>query len=180
MSIRNFSRYFTTSSRARDAGGGTFTSLRDDRPEWLQDAVYQAHQDRLPCDWVYAECRSAVQAWDEGLLVSDGDGFSEHADSSVDVYTGRLYGWASDFRLSDLFANAESEAFDLLSPEADTDKRLAVIQYCAIEAIARTMAAACDAADEEMTEAEDADPTGWTAAANRCHAGGCENLRKIR
>jgi hypothetical protein len=138
--------------KTRDSGESFFT-LADDAPEWLCDAVRDAHQGTLPNDWIYSECRAAVEAFDEGTL-DDEDAIHEHADNQVDVYTRELYRWAADMCLTDTWAEAEEEAKDLGDRLEDTEKRLAVIQYCAIARIAGTMLNACKehAAEEDAAE----------------------------
>lgn len=51
--------YFTQSSRA---DGTSFIHLTDDRPQWLADAVRDAHDDEAPNDWRYHICRQLVDA----------------------------------------------------------------------------------------------------------------------
>lgn len=149
--MSDFAKHFETKTRDN---GDRFTSLKDDRPEWLQDAVYAAHQGTMPNDWIYAECLATAEAFDAGEL-SDEDNVHEFADARVDVYTKALYQWATDMCLTDTWANAESEASDL-GEVPDTEKRIATIQFCAIRAIAETMRAACAEASEE-TETEEAE-----------------------
>jgi hypothetical protein len=147
--------------RTRDSAGDraaeVFYTLKDDAPEWLRDAIYEAHGGTLPDDWVYAECLAAIEEFDEGRF--DGtypeDAIHEHADGRVDIYTKELFGWAEEFCLTDIYSEAEAEAEDLLSAEADTHDRLATIQYCAIARIVRTMIdAARENADETADEEE--------------------------
>jgi hypothetical protein len=136
-------------TKTRD-NGEYFVHLKDDAPEWLSDAVRDAHQGTLPNDWIYAECLAAVEAFDFGDF--DEDYIHEHADGRVDVYTRELYQWAADMCLTDTWANAEAEAAEMGLVE-ETEKRLAVIQYCAIRYIAEAMLNACkDAAKEEAAE----------------------------
>jgi hypothetical protein len=146
--------FFVTGKRDN---GEMFVSLKDERPEWLHEAVHAAHGSDLPNDWIYAECRAACDAIDDGSLTlaeDSDDGLHEHADSRVDIYTRELYQWAADMCLSDAYANAESEAADILGDESDTIKRLGAIQYCAIRSIAATI---LDAARENVDETEESE-----------------------
>jgi hypothetical protein len=139
--------FFVTGKRDN---GESFTTLRDDRPEWLQDAVREAHAGDFPNDWIYSECRAACEAIDAGDL-SDDDNLHEHADSRVDVYTRHLYQWAADFCLSDTWANAESEADDM-GTEGSALQRITTVQYCARATIARIMLSAAQENDDDTTE----------------------------
>ena len=124
-------------SETRD-NGERFYTLADDAPEWLRDAVQEAHDGTFPDDWVYAECEAAMCAILGGALTDSG-GLHEHADSRVDVYTKELYQWAADMCLTALFAEAEESANELGMEYEDTTKRLQVIQYEAICRIARVI-----------------------------------------
>jgi hypothetical protein len=155
--------FFVTGKRDN---GESFTTLRDDRPEWLQDAVREAHAGDFPNDWIYSECRAACEAIDAGDL-SDDDNLHEHADSRVDVYTRHLYQWAADFCLSDTWANAESEVDDMgtgpmvgvtLPAGSSSLQRITTVQYCARATIARIMlSAAQDNAEDDETDDEAGD-----------------------
>lgn len=143
----DFARFFKADKRDN---GERFVTLTDDRPEWLQEAVWEAHSSSLPNDWIYEECYRAVQTFDENGL--DEDALHDHADSRVDVYTRELYRWAADMCLTDTWANAESEASDMGTPD-ETERRIAVIQYSAIRQIAYTMREACQAAADAVDDA---------------------------
>lgn len=125
--------------RLRDILEGRVTA-----PEWLQAAVREAHQGSLPSDWIYAECKAAVEAFDDGSLddSEDDDSVHAHVDGRVDVYTQGLYQWAADFCLMPTWAAAEQEAEDMGMPD-ETERRVAAIQYAAIRHIADTMRQAC-------------------------------------
>lgn len=139
-------QFFETKTRD---DGKKFVTLADDRPDWLYDAVYEAHQSDAPNDWIFAECEAACDAIDDGTL-SDDDSVHEYADGRVDVYTRELYQWAADMCLSDTFAAAESDDSDLGTPENDsTVDRLMRLQYHAIARIARIMLEAAEDQPEE-------------------------------
>jgi hypothetical protein len=131
------SDYFVSGTRDN---GETFVTLRDDRPEWLQDAVRDAHRGTLPNDWTYAECLAAVEAYDESAIADDE--MHDHVDARVDVYTKDLYQWAAAMCLTDTWSEAEAEARETGMPE-ETERRIACIQYHAIRYIAEVMRSAC-------------------------------------
>lgn len=141
------SQYFI---RGKRESGQPFTKLSDDAPEWLRDAVQEAHSTDLPNDWIFEQCRDAAFAWDDELFNGryPEDAVHEHADSNVDVYTSDLYRWAADMCLSHTFANAE---YDLegMGGEGETVKRLMGLQYCSIRHITQTVVDACRAAEED-------------------------------
>lgn len=137
-------------TRKRD-NGDEYSTLIDSRPEWLHNAVREAHSGDLPNDWIYLECRAACDAIDEGSLRDD-DAMHEYADGRVDVYTQALYQWAADFCLSRVWAEAESEAEDF-GVEGAIEDKLRSIQFCAIRRIAQAMLDAMRASLAEEAEA---------------------------
>lgn len=150
----NFASHFETKTRADSTQPGEhFTTLSESRPAWLQEAVREAHQGDLPVDWIYAECKAAVEAFDEGYFTDDEDTVHAHTDGRVDVYTQALYQWAADFCLTNTWTEAESEAQDMGLPE-ETEKRIACIQYAAIRHITDTMRDACAKTVALRAEAE--------------------------
>ncbi len=70
-----------------------YVRLKDGAPEWLKDAVHEAHGDLLPDDWRYSMAREAFQTIAEAV---DTDGIesieNEFADNT-DVYTADLLKW---------------------------------------------------------------------------------------
>lgn len=64
------------------------TRLTDDAPDWLYDAVKEAHDEELPNEWRFRHCHAIAVAIDEG----DSDAF-EIAGNLVDIYTPMLIEW---------------------------------------------------------------------------------------
>ncbi len=134
--------------------GETFTKLSDDAPEWLKDAVQEAHHGTFPNDWIYQECRAAYEAYHEdyGPHASHWSDYeTEYADGRVDPYTRDLMQWAADMCLTDLYSEAEEEAKDLGSDpvSGDISERIAVFQFCAIRLVASVIFQACEENEEE-------------------------------
>lgn len=151
----HFAAHFETKPRPDFSvrAGEPFTTLKDDAPPWLKEAVREAHQGDLPLDWIYAECAAAAEAIDAGDLdLADADDdVHAHADSRVDVYTKQLYQWAADHCLTDTWASAEQEARDMGLPE-ETEQRIRAIQYAAVRHVADVMKQACTRAVVASTE----------------------------
>jgi uncharacterized protein YhjY with autotransporter beta-barrel domain len=79
--------YFVRRSRNN---GEAFYSLSDDRPEWLHDAVREAHDDETPNDWRYDACYVIA------CMIDDGEEEPYAiADSLTDAYTSDLLSWAA-------------------------------------------------------------------------------------
>lgn len=144
--MSNLASYFKRETRTNDE---TFYTLKDDAPEWLRAAVQEAHDDRLPDDWVYAECYASCCAIDDGSLTEDD--LHGHVDGQVDIYTQKVFQWAADFCLSSLWAHAEERAEDL-GDGGTLVERIQRIQYCAIESICQTILSAYENAAEEESE----------------------------
>jgi len=65
------------------AGGGKFVRLKDDRPDWMADAVSDAHgQDIFPDDWRYAEIKDAAAS----IHNNDGDWETVADEVEADCY----------------------------------------------------------------------------------------------
>lgn len=82
------------------ANGETFICLNSDAPEWMTDAVREAHGGMMPNDWRYRLIRDALFAIATAADDDDEDDFddfddrlSNEIDGAVDVYTGRLTDW---------------------------------------------------------------------------------------
>ena len=77
------------------ADGSPFYVLADGSPEWMTEAVIEAHAGKMPNDWTYRMCAyiaSAAAGYDEP---EDYD--SEIADGVVPSYTSEVIEWmASD------------------------------------------------------------------------------------
>lgn len=122
--------------RYRDNGDG-YVILTDDRPEWLHDAVREAHDDEFPDDWRYEMCRRICGAIDDGYL-NDEDGVSEFADGAVDIYnSARLHWLADDMGRVQYVDDARDEGF--FEGSADTMEQIGMGQYICIERMARVM-----------------------------------------
>ena len=139
-------------SAKRTSNGETFVTLKDNCPDWLQDAVHEAHAGDMPNDWIYATCRAVCEALDEvedcqieDWLANDAH---EFVDGQVDIYTRDLYTWAADMFGMSVYANAQESADDG-GDESQDEKRLAVLQYYAIDAITQTIAQAVIEAEGE-------------------------------
>jgi hypothetical protein len=84
--------------------GTSFFHLSPSTPEWLTDAVYDAHDGEGPNDWRYSVCRLIVDELtgdnaDEDNDVDDGDNVQRVAASVTDretTYTSDVLNWASE------------------------------------------------------------------------------------
>lgn len=75
--------YFETAKRDN---GEIFVRRTPDAPEWVADAVMEAHDGEAPNDWRYAHCRYIFDLFMDGSYDPvDLDGFSEIADQLVDI-----------------------------------------------------------------------------------------------
>jgi hypothetical protein len=161
MSDRKLASYFTTVERVTPNTRLQVWCLTDAAPQWLRDAVYAAHYDGkdLPNDWIYSEVRDVCLAIDDEQFDANEDYRQDHgqiheyADAAVDIYTRGLYQWQADMCQTDTYAYAEERLADMGSDDAKGEKRVAMLQYCAIEYIAETVvnawAESLDADDDQ-------------------------------
>lgn len=132
------------------ADGSSFVRLPDNAPEWMRDAVREAHDGAMPHDWIYSACCNAAGALAELDDDDDaGDAAHEWADMQADVYRGRLASWLSDVEGAwdavDTFVSdyqRDGEMPDTL------DRALMGGQYVMLRQIFMTLAEACEEEDE--------------------------------
>ena len=81
--------WFETRTRDDDT---TYTTLKDGRPDWVQDAVREAHCGMLPdVDRIYRLCRDTFMFIHGNDATEDDQ--SEFAEQAVDVYTMNRLRW---------------------------------------------------------------------------------------
>ena len=126
--------------KAHRPDGEVYTRLREDAPEWLRDAVHEAHDDEIPNDWRYEKC---AELWD--AITDEGNAGMEpyeFAEGLTDIYTSRLLDWLTPGRLHyiDMVLNNEQvKSFStiLSIAQADAIDRMAIILVDAYKENAR-------------------------------------------
>lgn len=123
--------YFTTKQVKRGEGPvETIVKLRDDAPEWVHDAVREAHDGEWPDDWRYETCAAIFDC------VHDEVGDSHAiADSLVDIYTGARFAWlAGNINRQSYVDEAQDEG--IAGDRASISERVGMGQYLCIERMA--------------------------------------------
>lgn len=134
--------------------GAAFYCLTDTAPEWIKDAVREAHGDESPDDWVHEQCYDVCIAIDNGAIGGPDDA-AEWADSNGDVYTAALLRWAAG-DLNRLSYCDEAASEGLITEKATMEERLRIGQFVQLERIARAIAAAVAEAVEQAWDASQA------------------------
>lgn len=131
-------------------------SLVDGAPEWMRDAIREAHFDgRLPDDWIYEHAKLIVGELADRDEV-DGDDQHEICDSLVDIYTSSLCSWIGDnARNAALVDEAQREG--LLAPDATLDQRIQAAQYMALTYIWGALVSAIEAHADDAADASGTD-----------------------
>mgnify|MGYP004455243329 CR=1 FL=1 len=101
--------------------GGTFHALKDGSPDWIQEAVKDAHHDgyelRLCDDWIYQQCDSIASDIRQKILHDDiaPSELLENLQLTADDYTSNLLSWLSSHRDNLQYCNdyAEENGFSL-------------------------------------------------------------------
>lgn len=153
----------------RVPSGDSYTTLADDAPAWLKDAVREAHDDELPGDWRYATCAGLVyQIIEEDL---DEDELSDLVDGEVDIYTTRLLDWLRDDVSRKSYIEEAIDTFGIDPLDVgDIDKQIMMGQSLCIEQMARTLWLAINVAHAEyeaeceIAEAESLNLGQWATA----------------
>ncbi len=130
--------YFTNTMRGEER----IVTLRDDAPEWVSDAVREAHDGEMPDDWRYDICESIFEEIDP----EDDDRDFELADGLVDVYNNARVAWlAGDLGR----ASYCDEAADEYGIAGDTFDRLGWGQLYCINQMVGVIRAAIEANEED-------------------------------
>lgn len=139
--------------------GSKFVRLRDGHPEWMRDAVREAHGDWMPNDRHYNAIRAMAEGLSERTFEAETwDGFDaavcdachELADSQVDDYTSALLLWLAEAPGA-LDACDEAAEEGLVDASADMETRIKCGQYRWYEQIGQTI---CRVLDGELSARE--------------------------
>lgn len=131
--------------------GGIYV-LSESAPEWVRDAVREAHVGTLPNDWVYSVCKNFFDVYDPES-VKDPYGFAhEFADRQVNIYTNTLAQWYADNCLTSFMAQADEELEELGLNHGHLSDQIKALQHIAIRRIAEIIIEACQNNQEENTQ----------------------------
>lgn len=140
--------------RTRD-NGETFYCLTDNAPEWMREAMRDAHGDMLPDDTRYRMIRSAVYSLTDYSPDDWEDCLHEMADSLVDVYTADLTAWLASHIQRVSYCDEAASEYGLESNDGarfDTAQFLMRGQYAEyIEILSALVSAITEQAEESET-----------------------------
>lgn len=120
--------------------GDRFAKLTDDAPEWVKDAVYSAHDGRMPDDGIYNLCASIASDLTEYDMTGKcpEDHLREIADNSVSCYHMDRYRWlAAHLDNSGWCEQAQEE--ELVASDASMSDRIAAGMYLKAYSVASTL-----------------------------------------
>lgn len=123
-------------SKQRD-NGEWFVFMRDNRPQALHDAMYEAHGDKLPSDWIFttfADLLQKISEYNHETLDDLENDRSEIVDSCTDIYTHDLTGWLHNDN-SNLSYLEDAMSERTFVKEDGAWQVLAYAQYIAIDEI---------------------------------------------
>ena len=133
--------YFEAKSRDN---GEAFYSLTDDRPDWLYEAVREAHDGEFPDDWRYKMCHS-IACWLDDDEPTE-DNIFEFADGATDIYNADRLRWlASSLDRVDYVNDALAEGAGQDNRDGMQDKAFDLVaaigwaQCAVIEQMARIL-----------------------------------------
>lgn len=147
---RAFAGAFKTATRD---SGETFYRLTDGAPEWMRDAVREAHDGEFPNNWRYDTCARVVDDLADALERGDDmdDVTHDLADSATDVYHADLARWLADNPSRAAYVDDAAEEYGTGGGVFDLIQRG---QYECIRAMAETLLSAIrDAAERAEGDA---------------------------
>lgn len=141
---------FTTMTRI---DGMVIVICKPDAPDWITDAVQEAHGGMMPDDMRYKMIRSLAADISEALAYNaDADlsyEASEHCDSAVSCYHSDRFAWlASHNSRADYCDEAREEG--MVADDATLSDRVAAGWYRECEEIWHSLAASVDARAWEL------------------------------
>jgi hypothetical protein len=137
-------------SRTR-ANGEMFDALKDGAPDWMGDAIRDAHGDMMPDDWKYAAARSIVDSLASGA--DPDDDMLEALDGLVDVYTGRLTAWLASNTTRVGYCDERAREF---GPFDSVTAWLQAGQLCELDEIGAALVQAIRDQESDDDESDDA------------------------
>lgn len=135
--------------KQRDTGE-FFYALAKDAPEWMRDAVREAHMEAFPYDARYdliVAIVGAMQGYDAADME---DAISEIADNEVNVYTADRVRWLADHP-SHMDATDSAREHGCCDGDTPLIDQIAAGQYYLADQVARILWAAIQA-ESEATE----------------------------
>jgi hypothetical protein len=139
--------------KTRDNGEVFFTFV-DDRPDWVYDAVMEAHDGEMPDDWRFDICDSLFEEIDED---TDEDSLSEIVDGLVDVYNSDRVRWLAGNLNRASYVDEAVESFGV-SDSPDVYNMIGMGQYVCIDQMAHIIFTAIkENAEVEEDDEEDED-----------------------
>lgn len=128
---------FTSDKRTN---GDVFWKLTDSAPSWVGDAVYAAHNGRMPDDGIYELCAHIADGLTEYDMTGrhPEDHLHEIADRNVSCYHMERYRWlAAHLDNSDYCEEAQEEG--LVASDASISDRIAAGMYQQAYFVASTL-----------------------------------------
>lgn len=123
------SGYFQRKTRDN---GTAYVAFAEDRPEWVYDAVMEAHDGEMPDDWRFDICDSLFGEIDED---TDEDSLSEIVDGLVDVYNSDLVNWLAGHLDRASYVDEAAEEFGV-GDSPDVHNMIGMGQYVCIDQMA--------------------------------------------
>ena len=104
---------------AEMANGDLFDRLRDGRPDWLYEAVREAHADMLPDDYIYGFVRRSVDT------LATGEDEARESVCEPDVYISELTAWLGSHSIRLSYCDEATEIFGVEEGDGATFRLLA-------------------------------------------------------
>jgi hypothetical protein len=151
--------------------GESFTRVKDGAPEWVREAVRDAHgSEFLPDDFRYSFASEAFDAIAEAGEDADLDEVADEFADNVEVYTSGLLDWVGSNLNRTGYVDQAAE--DLGAESVSFASRLMLGQAVERREVFDATRAAVEAEAEERENEPEPDPASWTIPGDGCADGG--------
>lgn len=134
-------------------GTKTFYSLKRGSPQWMTDAIREAHSGIFPNDWIYHSCKNIAGSMSDTDPSDWDDRVSEWADGEVDVYNADRTRWLASHL--DFGSEVDDAVEELGHSDQGIFGDIGIGQYCVLQRIAYALIQAVRAQAEDNDEAAD-------------------------
>jgi hypothetical protein len=153
---KEFAAAFTTRTVIRNGTETQLYTLRDSAPGWCTDIVRDAHDGRMPDDWIYEVCYGLAGNFAD-CTESPEDGPHGYANACCNDYTGALTAWLAS-SLHNVKACEQAREEGLVAPDTSLADWIRAGQFHTTYLVAGAILAGLERQVERMSDVAEAAP----------------------